>query len=150
MVPCIIDTDINGSARRQSAGCRADREPRQAFDALITDVVHREGFADSTNRVAFVGVSQGAIVALDAVASGRWKLGALIAFSGLLAPQQVSRASSHTPVLLIHGKDDTTIPTVASTLAAAQLGTAGSRSRSTSKALDIRFPRPAQRRRSRP
>jgi phospholipase/carboxylesterase len=33
----------------------------------------------------FVGVSQGAIVALDAVASGRWKVGALIAFSGLLA-----------------------------------------------------------------
>ena len=36
-------------------------------------------------RIAFVGVSQGAIVALDAVASGRWKVGARVSFAGLLA-----------------------------------------------------------------
>lgn len=98
---------------------------RQAFDELITDAVRREGFADAQNRIAFVGVSQGAIMALDAVASGRWKVGALVALSGLLPPQPVSPASKGTPILLVHGENDTTIPPMASRLAAAQLGTAG-------------------------
>jgi phospholipase/carboxylesterase len=98
---------------------------REAFDGLINDVVRREGFAGAHDRVAFVGVSQGAIVALDAVASGRWKVGALVAFSGLLPPQPVSPASNSTPVLLVHGENDTTIPPMASRFAAAQLATAG-------------------------
>ncbi|MDM9644841.1 prolyl oligopeptidase family serine peptidase [Rhizobium sp. S163] len=98
---------------------------RNAFDDLITDVVHREGFDDRHDRIAFVGVSQGAIMGLDAVASGRWKVGAPVAFSGLLPPQPVSSASKSTPVLLVHGENDTTIPPMASRLAAAQLGTAG-------------------------
>jgi phospholipase/carboxylesterase len=98
---------------------------RSAFDELLTDVVRREGFEGHHDRVAFVGVSQGAIVALDAVASGRWKVGALVAFAGLLPPQPVSSASKGTPVLLVHGENDTTIPPMASRLAAAQLGTAG-------------------------
>lgn len=98
---------------------------REAFDALITDVVRREGFAGAHERVAFVGVSQGAIVALDAVASGRWKVGALVSFAGLLAPQRISAASKNTPILLVHGQADRTIPAAASTLAAAQLRAAG-------------------------
>ncbi|RWY80515.1 alpha/beta fold hydrolase [Rhizobium leguminosarum] len=101
------------------------RTAREASDALISDVVRREGFAEAHERVAFVGVSQGAIVALDAVASGRWSVGALVAFSGLLPPQPVSPLSMNTPILLIHGENDTTIPPLASRLAAAQLGTAG-------------------------
>jgi len=48
------------------------------------------------DRIAFVGVSQGAIVALDAVGSGRWRIGALVSFAGLLPPQIVSNASSAT------------------------------------------------------
>ena len=98
---------------------------RKAFDELISDIVRREGFAEAHERVAFVGVSQGAIVALDAVASGRWKIGALVSFAGLLPPQPISPASKNTPVLLVHGQADTTIPAAASTLAAAQLGAAG-------------------------
>jgi len=98
---------------------------RKAFDAVITDVVHREGFDEAHDRVAFVGVSQGAIVALDAVASGRWKVGALVAFSGLLPPQAVSSASMETPALLVHGEQDATIPAMASKIAAAQLKSAG-------------------------
>ncbi|MDM9627743.1 prolyl oligopeptidase family serine peptidase [Rhizobium sp. S152] len=98
---------------------------RRAFDGLMNDVVRREGFADALDRIAFVGVSQGAIVALDAVASGRWKIGALVSFAGLLAPQPISAASVGTPILLVHGQADTTIPAAASTLAAAQLRTAG-------------------------
>jgi phospholipase/carboxylesterase len=98
---------------------------REAFDGLMKEVVQREGFTDAHDRIAFVGVSQGAIVALDAVASGRWKVGALVAFSGLLPPQPISPASNSTPVLLVHGENDTTIPPMASRLAAAQLATAG-------------------------
>jgi len=82
-------------------------------------------FADAHDRVAIVGVSQGAVVALDAVASGRWKVGALVSFAGLLPPQPISSASKDTPILLVHGQADTTIPSAASTLAAAQLGAAG-------------------------
>jgi phospholipase/carboxylesterase len=101
------------------------RAAREAFDELMNDIVGREGFADAHDKVAFIGVSQGAIVALDAVASGRWKVGALVSFAGLLPPQPISPASKSTPVLLVHGQADTTIPAAASTLAAAQLGAAG-------------------------
>lgn len=100
---------------------------RKAFDGLINDVVGREGFAESHDRVAFVGVSQGAIVALDAVASGRWKVGALVSFAGFLPPQTISPVSKSTPILLVHGQADTTIPAAASTLAASQLRAAGFR-----------------------
>ncbi|MBW9117377.1 dienelactone hydrolase family protein [Rhizobium cauense] len=98
---------------------------REAFDALIKKIVDVQGFSNAHDRVAFVGVSQGAIVALDAVASGRWKVGALVSFAGLLPPQQISAAYRQTSILLVHGQDDATIPAAASTLAAAQLQAAG-------------------------
>jgi phospholipase/carboxylesterase len=101
------------------------REARDAFDKTIEDVVRREGFDAKTCSIALVGVSQGAIVALDAVASGRWKVGALVAFSGLLPPTTISRSGNQTPVLLIHGADDRTIPSMASTVAGGQLKAAG-------------------------
>ncbi len=106
---------------------RPDRlvEIRKNFDRTIKEIVLREGFDGELDRVAFVGVSQGAIVALDAVASARWKIGALIGYSGLLPPVPVSPASSNTPILLVHGQSDRTIPPFASTLATSQLQAAG-------------------------
>lgn len=101
------------------------REAREGFDRTIRDVVAREGFDHRLDRVVFVGVSQGAIVALDAVASGRWRIGALVSFSGLLPPTSVSRDGHRTPVLLVHGADDRTIPSAASTVAATQLRSVG-------------------------
>jgi phospholipase/carboxylesterase len=98
---------------------------REAFDKTIGDAAGKEGFENALARIAFVGVSQGAIVALDAVASGRWKVGALVSFAGLLPPTPVSGTSKDTPVLLVHGKDDRPIPSMASSVAAAQLETAG-------------------------
>ena len=98
---------------------------REAFDKTIGDAARKEGFEDAHDRIAFVGVSQGAIVALDAVASGRWKVGALVSFAGLLPSTPVSGTSKDTSVLLVHGKNDRTIPSMASSLAAAQLKTAG-------------------------
>jgi len=98
---------------------------RNGFDRAVSDVVRQEGFEHSHDRIAFVGVSQGAIVSLDAVASGRWQVGALVSFAGLLAPVQVPSTSNKTPILLLHGKDDRTIPSVASTMAASRLAAAG-------------------------
>lgn len=100
------------------------KSAREGFDRTVSDIIRREGFEAKLERVAFVGVSQGAIVALDGVASGRWQVGALVSFAGLLAPMQVSPKSNKTPVLLVHGRDDQTIPSVASTMAASRLGAA--------------------------
>jgi phospholipase/carboxylesterase len=79
---------------------------RNAFDRAIDQIIRRERFEEALDRVAFVGVSQRAIVALDAVASGRWKVGALIGCSGLLPLIPVSSDGRGTPVLLVHGQND--------------------------------------------
>jgi phospholipase/carboxylesterase len=97
---------------------------RRALDELVSEIVKREGFEDDLDKVAFVGVSQGAIVALDAVATGRWKVGALVSFAGLLALPPTSSATD-TPIMLMHGTADTTIPPTASVAAEGQLEAAG-------------------------
>lgn len=101
------------------------RSARDGFDQTVSKIICEEGFGATHDRIAFVGVSQGAIVALDAVASGRWQVGALVSFAGLLPPMRISPKSNKTPILLLHGKDDRTIPAVASTTAGNQLGAAG-------------------------
>lgn len=98
---------------------------RDAFDEVVNKTISREGFDGAHDRIAFVGVSQGAIVGLDAVASGRWQIGALVCFAGLLPPIPISPKSSKTPILLVHGQQDGTIPAMASTVAASQLKGAG-------------------------
>ena len=50
------------------------REAREGFDREIRDVITRHGFEDRLRDVAFFGVSKGAIMALDGVASGRWRI----------------------------------------------------------------------------
>ena len=96
---------------------------RQAFDKLIGDIVVRDGFQDRLSRVAFVEVSQGAIVALNAVASGSWQIGALVTFAGLLPPITMSPKAKRTEVM--HGAADTTIPSSATLDAARRLEAAG-------------------------
>lgn len=86
--------------------------------------IKRGGFEGALDRVAFIGVSQGAIAALYAVVSGRWNVGALIEYKAF-SPVPVSSGSSGTPVLLVHGQNDRTIQPFASTLAASLLKTAG-------------------------
>lgn len=111
-----VDDEVMRPDRIQAA--------RQAFDDLVSGIVKREGFQDELDKVAFVGVSQGAIMALDAVASGRWKVGALVSFAGLL-PLPPTSYSTKTPILLIHGGADRTIPSAASVAAKGQLESAG-------------------------
>ncbi len=100
-------------------------QAREAFDRQIEEVIARAGFSSDLDRVVFVGVSQGAIIALDAVASGRWRIGAVVAFSGLLPIKPVRQEGDRPPVLLVHGKNDRTIPAIASKAAAEQLRSFG-------------------------
>lgn len=97
---------------------------RRAFDRVVSEIVKREGFEDALDRVAFVGVSQGAIMALDGVASGRWKVGAVVTFAGLL-PLPPTASSTQTNILMMHGSADRTIPSAATTAAANQLQSSG-------------------------
>lgn len=75
------------SVRGVTAANRPARvaDARAAFDATVTAAIAEAGLAGRPERIAFVGFSQGAIMALDALASGRWPLGAVVAFAGRLA-----------------------------------------------------------------
>jgi phospholipase/carboxylesterase len=98
---------------------------RRSFDDLVSRIVKREGFENDLDKVAFVGVSQGAIMGLDAVSSGRWRIGAFVSFAGLLPLPPRTLTGATTPVLLLHGGADQTIPSAASQAAASQLKSAG-------------------------
>jgi phospholipase/carboxylesterase len=94
---------------------------REAFDRTLDQILAARGLSDQTERVAVVGFSQGSMMALDALASGRWRFGAIVAFSGRLSSPPPLAPSLATPVLLIHGDDDSVIPCTESRKAAAEL-----------------------------
>jgi phospholipase/carboxylesterase len=106
-------TEDNRSGRIKDA--RAD------FDATISAIIKDNGFADRLDEVALVGFSQGTIMALDAVGSGRWPVGAVVGFSGRLASPAPLTPAISTPVLLVHGSADPVIPSSETTKAAALL-----------------------------
>lgn len=97
---------------------------RAPFDAVLAATIAAHGLTDHPDRVALIGFSQGAIMALDAVATGRWPVGALIALSGRLATQPPLSPAA-TKILIAHGKQDTVIPASEATAAHAALTTAG-------------------------
>jgi hypothetical protein len=74
----------NGWGRRTGAQAGSYFNGEVGIRRADTRHVGREGFGDALGQVAFLGVSQGAIMALDAVASGRWTIGALASCAGLL------------------------------------------------------------------
>ncbi len=94
------------TAANRAARVAAARAP---FDALLAGIVAEHGLTDALDRVALVGFSQGSIMALDAVATGRWPVGLLVAFSGrFVGPAPASPPK--TPTLIAHGTADTAIP----------------------------------------
>lgn len=95
-------TEANRPTRVQAA--------RAGFDAVLNRILVETGFEDRLDKVALIGFSQGSIMALDAVASGRWPVGAVVAFSGRLASPAPLSAATGTPVLLLHGKADAVMP----------------------------------------
>lgn len=114
----VVDDQVMRPDRIEAARC--------AFDDLVSGIVKREAFENDLRNVVFVGVSQGAIVALDAVATGRWKIGTLVSFAGLLPfPPTSTSTSKDTAILLMHGDADRRIPSIASVTAQAQLKAAG-------------------------
>ena len=58
---------------------------RDAFDWVVSTELERHGFKDHPEKVAFVGFSQGSMMLLDAIVSGRWAIAGGVAFSGRLA-----------------------------------------------------------------
>lgn len=97
---------------------------RPALDAVLTGLIADHGLSNRLDRVALVGFSQGAIMALDIVVSGRLPVGAVVGFAGRLASPQPWSPSA-TPVLLVHGSDDAMIPAWEGQAAAASLREAG-------------------------
>lgn len=104
-------------------GNRSERiaDARPSFDRVITSLIEENGFAGKLKRVAFVGFSQGTIMALDAVASGRWPVAGVVGFSGRLASPLPLQPALETPILLVHGSADPVIPATETTKAAATL-----------------------------
>lgn len=64
-------------------------------------------------------------MALDALASGRWPLAGVVAFSGRLATPEPLMPVRHAPVLLVHGRVDAVIPWEESESASLRLKAAG-------------------------
>ena len=112
---------IGADNRQQRVG-----EAREAFDRVVSAALAERGFSGRLDRVAMFGFSQGAIMALDAVASGRWPVAAVVASSGRLpGAADPLPAAAATPVLLLHGEDDAIVPAEESRRAATRLKAAG-------------------------
>ncbi|MFT4150744.1 MAG: dienelactone hydrolase family protein [Paracoccaceae bacterium] len=110
-------TEANRPARVEAA--------RPGFDAVVAALMDRHGLAGRPDRVAFVGFSQGSIMALDAVASGRWNVAAVAAFSGRLPAGVSDHPAADTNVLLIHGAADRVLPATEAVRAEALFTRAG-------------------------
>jgi len=91
---------------------------------MMAEILAMHDMADRLDRVALVGFSQGAMMALDALASGRWPVATVVAFSGrLMSPP--SRLIGFGQVMLIHGALDSTVCPSESKRAAESLRGAG-------------------------
>jgi phospholipase/carboxylesterase len=101
------------------------QDARAAFDETLQQLMAQHGMADAWDKVILVGFSQGSIMALDALASGRYPLAGVVAFSGRLAFDGALMPLPHTPALLIHGKADDVIPFSETQSAAQRLQQAG-------------------------
>ncbi len=114
------------------AGVSADNrqqrieQAREGFDRVVSAALAERGFADRLDRVALFGFSQGAMMALDAVASGRGPVAAVVAAAGRLAgAADPHPAAAATPALLLHGEADAMVPAEESRRAATRLKAAG-------------------------
>ena len=94
------------------AANRAERveQARAGFDRIVAQEIEKAGFRGRLDRVALFGFSQGAIMSLDAIATGRWPVGAVVAASGQLAVPLGPTPAFTTPVLLLHGERDDVVP----------------------------------------
>ncbi len=94
---------------------------REAFDQTLQAILDQHQMGDRLHNVVLVGFSQGSIMALDALVSGRWPVAGLVAFSGRLSSPEPFSPALSTPVLVIHGMADGVIPVQESESAAQRL-----------------------------
>ncbi|RKG35038.1 esterase [Acinetobacter guerrae] len=85
-------------------------QAREYFDQTVQRILDEQGFVDRLHHVIFCGFSQGTIMSLDAVASGRWPIAGVIGFSGRLASPIESNANQTAKISLMHGEADEVIP----------------------------------------
>lgn len=98
---------------------------RADFDKVIGDIISSHGLSETPERVALVGFSQGSIMSLDVLASGRLPVAAVVAFSGRLASPLPFTPSTKTKLSLIHGNADPIMPFGESQRAAETLKSVG-------------------------
>lgn len=101
-------------------------DARLDFDRLIGRLIEEHGFENRLDRVVLLGFSQGAMMLLDAIATGRWPVAAGTAFSGRLASLPPHSPSPNTRILLLHGSADPVVPSIELERAEAALKAAGS------------------------
>jgi phospholipase/carboxylesterase len=82
---------------------------RPDFDAVLRSELKKHCLCGAFDRLILASFSQGAIMALDAVVSGRWPVAAAISFCGWLATPPPLAANLSTRLLLFHGADDQVI-----------------------------------------
>ncbi|MBC3947430.1 dienelactone hydrolase family protein [Erwinia persicina] len=100
-------------------------QARAAFDQTLQAILDQHQMSDRPDQVVLAGFSQGSIMALDALLSGRWPLAGIVAFSGRLSSPLPLTPALNTPVLLVHGMADEVIPVQESESAEQRLRTLG-------------------------
>lgn len=98
---------------------------RAGFDATLMEQIDHVGLIGELGRVALVGFSQGAIMALDGLATGRWPVAGVVAFSGRLPTPDPLTPVKGAKALLVHGEVDPVIHAKETLEAAARLRRAG-------------------------
>lgn len=100
------------------------------FDHVLTEELAWAGV--EPEALILVGFSQGSIMALDALATGRWRPAAVVAYAGRLARRPTPGGiTAGTRVLLVHGAADPVIPVH-------ELGTAAQALREAGVPVDTR------------
>lgn len=86
------------------------KKPELILIKKIQEIINENQLENHLDKVVFLGFSQGSIMALDAVVSGRWPIAGLISIAGRLASPINNEINKNTKILLIHGESDTVIP----------------------------------------
>lgn len=91
---------------------RAERivQARTAFDAHLQTLFSQHDFDPIQDKLILAGFSQGGIMALDALATDRFALRGVIAFSARLSSPEPFNPVPDAEALIIHGKADPVIP----------------------------------------
>jgi phospholipase/carboxylesterase len=116
-------------ARGAEARWRGAAAAQPAIDAFLDRELQRLGLDDS--RLALVGFSQGAMMALHVGLRRRRAPAAIVAYSGMLiGPERLNEATARNakgeppPILLVHGDQDAVVPLEAMFVAMDEIGRA--------------------------